>query len=269
MRKIIIGIILVFCVLPLPAQISDSVWQALREREVLISKLDGSQVQGILIGVEEMEVTVMRSDGRVVTVMKFDAEDVIGITAPSQPRTPETQAAEDFPLGERYFLFNPLGFLQIGPVLEYGFLVAPELYIAPTLRIFGMGLLAHILIEGSLGIHSSFFGVSATRSMPAAGANRLYLGTNLELGFVFDYGEDSIGKWKGNTGVLIWGSRFGYTWRNPSRFFTNLGVFAGLGFPLWNNWYYVDDPGDVRSSDLDVYIVGGLEVSIGWEIDRD
>ena len=90
MKRLFLCALWFACALPLAAQVAGSVWNALIDREVLIPKLDGSEVRGELIGVDETSVTVARADGRIVSVMKEDAQEVRTTTAtPVAPATEE------------------------------------------------------------------------------------------------------------------------------------------------------------------------------------
>jgi small nuclear ribonucleoprotein (snRNP)-like protein len=269
MKQFLVVIGLILFVFPLFADVSDSVWNALIDREVIVEKLDGSEVRGTLIGVGDLDVNVMKDDGKIVSVERSDVEEVRGVT--SKPEKSSLSVQGDIPPGSTYFLFNPLGLLQTGPIFEYGFLVSPELYIAPRIRVLGMGLLTQVLAGAAdddwLKIYSFSAGVGIFgQNSPDGGPNRVYYGGTLELGIAFEYGDVGTSyEWEGSTNMLITGASFGYKWRNPTRFFVNLGIFAGVGFTLSSDWYYVDDPGTVYQGKEPTYFVGGLELAVGWE----
>jgi len=269
MKQFVSVIILILFVFPLCAEVSDSVWNALIDRKIVVEKLDGSEVRGTLIGVGDFDVNLMKDDGTIVTVEREDVEEVRGVASKTEKSSQSVQ--EDIPPGSSYFLINPLGLLQTGPIFEYGFLVSPELYVAPRIRILGMGLLTQVLAGAAdddwLRIYSFSAGVGIFgQNSPDGGPNRVYYGGTLELGFSSEYGDVGTDyEWEGSTNLLITGASFGYKWRKPTRFFMNLGIFAGVGFSLASDWYYVDDPGTVYTSEEITYFVGGIELAVGWE----
>ncbi len=268
MRKIGSVVVFLVCALSLSAQVPDAVWSALQDREVVIVKLDGSEVDGTLIGVAETEVTVMKSDGRIVVVEKTDVEEVRGRTdTPPAAReaAPAREERPDLPLGANYFLFDPLGFLQLGPVIEYGFLVGEDLYIAPRFRFVGLGLLTQVLGDFEVMPYSFGIGISGTRMIPAAGANKVYAGGVMEFVLGWSKGEDYWDEWEGNWGMLIFGTNVGYQWRNENRFGVRLGGLLGLGIQLWDSWWYVDDPDVVFDEDTGIYFYFGLQLALSWE----
>ncbi|TVQ95984.1 MAG: hypothetical protein EA403_17150 [Spirochaetaceae bacterium] len=218
----------------------------------------------------ETTVTVMKSDGRIVVVEKADAEEVRGkadapVAAPAREPASARDERPDLPLGANYFLFDPLGFLQLGPVIEYGFLVGEDLYIAPRLRFVGLGLLTQVLGDFEVMPYSFSLGISGTRMIPAAGANKVYAGGVMEFVLGWSKGEDYWDEWEGNWGMLIFGSNVGYQWRNENRFGVRLGGLLGLGIQLWDRWWYVDDPDDVYDEDTGIYFYFGLQLALSWE----
>lgn len=269
MKQFVVVIVLILSGLPLCADVSDSVWNALIERQVIVEKLDGSEVRGTLIGVGDFDINVMKDDGTIVTVERGEVEEVRGLASKTEKANQSVEG--DIPAGSSYFLFNALGLLQTGPIFEYGFLVNPELYIAPRIRVLGMGLLTQVLAGAAdddwLRIYSFSAGAAIYgQNSPDGGPNRVYYGGTLELGFSFEYGDVGTSyEWEGSSNLIITGASFGYKWRNPTRFFMNLGIFAGVGFTLSSDWYYVDDPGTVYTGDEPTYFVGGLELAVGWE----
>ncbi len=268
MKRLFLCSVLIVCALPLHADVPDSVWNALVDREVVVGKLDGSRVEGTLIGVADTDITVMREDGRLVTVLRSEVEDVRGVSrapAPAATEQREDAPKQDYPLGSSYFLFDPLGFLQVGPVLEYGFLVGTDLYVAPRIRLLGLGVVSQALSGWEMKAYSLAAGIGVTRMFPTESANRVYGGGTVEFGVSWYEGEDSWESWEGNTGLLILSSNAGYQWRYPSRFFLRFGGFAGVGIELWDRWWYTDDPDEVYKEGTAVYFVFGLQFTLGWE----
>ncbi len=109
------------------ADIPDVTWNALKEREVVVTKSDRSTVMGKLIGVEAKTVAVMKADGIVVVVDKSAVADVRGavpgvapppMAAPPPPisaTTPYPPAAYPPPPGA--VVFGPSGMMP--PTVPY------------------------------------------------------------------------------------------------------------------------------------------------------
>lgn len=58
------------------ADVHEAVWEAMKERRVLIEKNDGSEVRGRLVGTRADVVTVIKEDGRPVVVRRADVAKV-------------------------------------------------------------------------------------------------------------------------------------------------------------------------------------------------
>ncbi len=265
MKRLLIFIAFSIFILPLSAEIPDSVWEAMIERQLIIVKSNGDELEGSLISVDESDVNVMKKDGAIVTLSRQEVEEVRGIS--TSPPTEKQSKQKDIPPGSSYFLVNPLGFLQMGPIIEYGFLVSPELYIAPHIRLMGLGLLSQTASGSTMKVHSFSAGAAVYKQTPPdEGNNRIYFGGNLELGFSFEKGDVGTNyEWEGSTTLLITGASFGYKWRKPTRFFMSLGIFAGAAFTMASDWYYIDDPDTIYEEENVIYFVGGIEFSLGWE----
>jgi hypothetical protein len=83
--------------------VSDPVWSALKDRDVVVQKLDGSDVIGRLIGFDATSVVVAKEDGQVVQVAR---KEVKGVRArveaaplPSGPLAPPPPPAAPPPTG--------------------------------------------------------------------------------------------------------------------------------------------------------------------------
>ena len=274
MKRLFLCAVLFACALPLAAQVSDSVWNALIGREVLITKLDGSEVRGELIGVDETSVTVARADGRIVSVVKADAEEVRTTTAtpvaPAPEETPADPAVDavrsDIPLGSTYFLFDPLGFLQLGPIVEYGFLVGSSTYVAPRLRIIGLGVLSQATSGWVMRPYSTAIGVNTTGMFGGSAPNRFYGGGSVEFGMTWNSGVDYYGAWEGDAGLIMVFGSFGHRWRYVGGFGFSLGAFGGVGSMLWDEWSYTHSPQIVYAyDDPALYFAGGLQLALTWE----
>ena len=76
LKKLIIGLFCIFVVSALHAEVSDDVWKALINQNVIIEKNDGSEVAGKLASVADQVVVVIKTNGKVVSVPKEDVQNV-------------------------------------------------------------------------------------------------------------------------------------------------------------------------------------------------
>jgi small nuclear ribonucleoprotein (snRNP)-like protein len=75
---------------PAWADVPEAVWQALKEREVVIQREDGAPVQGKLIGVDRASVVVMLDTGEPVAVARSKVTTVRGREASEKRSSSET-----------------------------------------------------------------------------------------------------------------------------------------------------------------------------------
>ncbi len=276
MKKVLFILLIALPVIA-SAEVPDSVWISLLDREIIITKIDGSKVQGTLIGMEEEAVTVMKDDGRIVAVIKSTAADVrvvIGGETPAAPPTAAPTTVEedrDRPVGSYYFLANPLGFLQFGPVIELGIQAMPETMIGAHVRFAGLGLLAQLITAAEPGSTLSPIsiapGLSIVRLFRLGNSpDRFYVGSTFDFQINWTSGDDTTGEWTGSNALIVIMSNFGYRWRFPSRFFLNVGAFAGVGIWLWDEWYYILTPAVIYEEPTVIGFAWGLELSLGWEL---
>ncbi len=276
MKKVLFILLIALPVIA-SAEVPDSVWSSLLDREIIITKIDGSKVQGTLIGVEEEAVTVMKDDGRIVAVIKSTAADVRVVTGGETPAAPPTAAPtiveedRDRPVGSYYFLANPLGFLQFGPVIELGIQAMPETMIGAHVRFAGLGLLTQLIAEGlgsTLSPISIAPGISIVRLFRLGNSpDRFYVGSTIDFQMNWTSGDQgTIDEWTGNDAMIVIMSNFGYRWRFPSRFFLNVGAFAGAGIWLWDEWSYILNPAVIFEEPTGTGFAWGLELSLGWEL---
>ena len=67
MRRFLATAILLAVAATLVAEVSDTAYSALLNRQVLVVKTDGSEVTGELAAIKELELGVIKRDGEVVT----------------------------------------------------------------------------------------------------------------------------------------------------------------------------------------------------------
>ena len=268
MKKLIIGLLCVFVVSALYAEVSDDVWKALISQNVIIEKNDGSEVAGKLTSVADLVVVVIKADGHVVSVTKKDVSSVRVNTASETTEAAPSQVA-DVPLRQMYFQFDPLGFLQIGPSAEIGYRVTPSTLVSLAVRFEGLGLLYQDIATSGFQWNASLTNMAVEgmvyQLFSAFGMNRWYLQGMFGIAWGSTNGVDFGGNWQGNEYHLEIAVGGGYRWRFISGFFVDLGALAGVGPQLSNTKYYTSNPSTIINNGLNVYIVGMLQVHLGWE----
>jgi small nuclear ribonucleoprotein (snRNP)-like protein len=269
MKKLIIGLLCVFVVSALYAEVSDDVWKALINQKVIIEKNDGSEVAGKLTSVADLVVVVIKADGNVVSVTKKDVSSVRVNTASETTAGAAPSQVADVPLRQMYFQFDPLGFLQIGPSAEIGYRVTPSTLVGLAVRFEGLGLLYQDIATSGFQWNASLTNMAVEgmvyQLFSAFGINRWYLQGMFGIAWGSTNGVDFGGNWQGNEYHLEIAVGGGYRWRFISGFFVDLGALAGVGPQLSNTKYYTSNPSTIINNGLNVYIVGMLQVHLGWE----
>jgi hypothetical protein len=164
---------------------------------------------------------------------------------------------------------NPLGFIQFGPTVSAEFALTPNTFIGPTIRFVGFGLLSHIMVGDSdedLKFGTMSAGLQFRQFMMNPSPSRLYFGGTAEFGWGGSRG--SVGysdEWESSSGVIVFMGNFGNRWRFPSGFFVNVGIFAGFANELSDKWWYLTSPNDKINSENNIYLIGMVELSIGFE----
>ena len=98
---------------------------------------DGQVITGKIIETEkypENRIKIQTEDGTVYIVKMADVEKIVEQTAEGAAVTVALDTGDDQPMSRSYINVNLLGFLQWGPIVEYGFSVAEDLYLAPSPR---------------------------------------------------------------------------------------------------------------------------------------
>jgi hypothetical protein len=180
-----------------------------------------------------------------------------GKIAGSQPDTAVKAAVVsptrgwDRPLGSQYFLIDPLGFLLMGPSIEYGFKILPSVTLGVDVIANGLGLLFQSFVTSqggpSLSAASMSFGLTSDQFFASRGPNHWYLEELVDYGTLYQTDGSSA------TAIFIALGGVGYRWRFPSGFFIDLaGLFGGV-VPL-----------NVSGSHTVPF--GFLPLKLGWEI---
>jgi hypothetical protein len=192
---------------------------------------DGSVIKGTIKSLTNESLTITTTAGQDLTiamdkVSRIERGGTEGGTAPEAAGEPLSRFALEV---------NLLGLLQFGPYVRLHVQVGPELFLSPHVRVGYLGALNYVFWGGG-GISA---GVSLLKFLPAAGANRFYLGGFSEAGI--DYESDF---------VVVLGANAGHRWRLPNGSYWTAGLIAGASYDFWDEY---------------LFVAGMLELSWGWE----
>ncbi len=192
---------------------------------------DGSVIKGTIKSLTNESLTITTTAGQDLTiamdkVSRIERGGTDGGTVPEAAGEPLSRFALEV---------NLLGLLQFGPYVRLHVQVGPELYLSPHVRVGYIGALNYVFWGGG-GISA---GVSLLKFLPAAGANRFYLGGFTEAGI--DYENDF---------VVVLGANAGHRWRLPNGSYWTAGLIAGASYDFWDEY---------------LFVAGMLELSWGWE----
>lgn len=219
------------------------------EKIVEVHLVDGQIITGKIIEKQtypDERIKIQTEDGTVYVVKMEDVDKIVEPTAESAVVAVEIEA--DPPLTNSYFFINLLGFLQWGPSLGLGFSLAEDLYIAPHLRLDGLGALNWIIFPEDTYLYTPAIGVSFLHYMDISplNINRLYYGGGLE---VEAGGETPFDE----TVVNIFGN-IGYRWRKAGqKRFMNVGAHLGASYDTW--WE-------------ELMLFAMAELSFGWDLGK-
>jgi hypothetical protein len=94
MKKSAVLFLALFCVtLAGYADVSDSTWNALLGKDVVVERLDGSEVSGQLLAVQAELVSVSKADGRVVELKRVEVGGVRVSNVAPAPSSKRIRAA--------------------------------------------------------------------------------------------------------------------------------------------------------------------------------
>ena len=247
------------------ADVDNSVLEVMKDRFVIVEKVDGSEVSGKLMGFDVLKLTVMKKDGRIVTVYRSDIMQLKGEMQLTLPNVVKT------PIGQSEFEINILGLLQFGPIFSYDFNVAADIMVGTHLRLQGIGVLYQLIaskaFEDFAAPWSFALGFQMKYLFPnTLSNNRMFMGFFADFGLGWTSGDfDTSWEWKGNHANLVIALQYGYRWRYPSGFYLNVGIMAGYSLVVWDQWYYLTTPNQYETSTTTNIFFGMLEFSLGWE----
>lgn len=175
----------------------------------------------------------------------------------------ETEA--DIPIRSIYVQCDPLGFLQVGPSLELGFRVTPSTLLALSVRFEGLGLLYQAIAPNSSLLSMAIEGM-IYQLFPGGGKNRWYLQGMFGYGWASTSNPNSeFGNWQGTNSHLEIAAGGGYRWRFISGFFIDVGALVGMSIGLTDSGYYTSDPSTIIQNTPANYVIGALQLHLGWE----
>jgi hypothetical protein len=183
-------------------------------------------------------------------------------------------------LGRFEFEFNPVGFLQFGPIVDFGVRVGPVTFIDAHFRYPYLGVVSHLLesdvFNDTASPNTGAIGVRINNVIPLHGSmNAWYIGLVGE----YTWGGSDIGdevysatlgrridvtytrKWKG----YMVAARAGFRWRFASGFYMNLGGILGVHNQYeatYNTPTFATPKGDDA---VGVMVAGMIEFSLGVE----
>ena len=264
-RAVVIYMAMLFVLLYLP-----TISIAQQDMEDVVYLKNGSIIRGIIIEqVPNVSIKVQTRDG---SVFVYEMENILKIT--KEPRTGVAPLGSKAPvsssLGKSAFLFNPLGFLQFGPILEGEFSLTPDTFFTAHFRYSALGFVYQALESDGFSD-----GISFTSAALGAGirkflenpysSNRFYLSGAAEYSWGGTSGDVGTNdEWKGKDAQIIFLGNFGHRWRYPSKFFLNLGLIAGFGTDIKDDWWYIREPDHIYKESGAVF-AAMLELSFGWE----
>jgi len=210
---------------------------------------DGQVITGKIIETEkypEQRIKIQTEDGTVYIVKMADVVKIVEQTAEGSAVTVAVDTGDDFSMSRSYININLLGFLQWGPIVEYGFSVAEDLYLAPHLRLDGLGALNWILFPDDTWIYTPALGLTVLSFMDISpyNPNRLYYGGGFEIEGAGEIPFEQI--------ILNIYGNLGYRWRTVGqKRFMNVGAHLGASYDFW--WE-------------ELMIFAMAELSFGWRL---
>ncbi len=180
------------------------------------------------------------------------------------------EQSNKLPLGKGEIEFNPLGFLQFGPIIHGAFRVGDNVFLGAHYRISSMGLLYWMietdLFEDEVNLNSGGIGVDFRYFFDnKQSPHRFYVGGIVEKGWGGLTGEDDVGEWESKTDYYVVAGNAGYRFRFSSGFFMNLGGYAGFSKDTKSELWYDNSSSVIRENPLETTIFLMLEFALGME----
>jgi hypothetical protein len=270
MKKSITLVACILITLSVEAQVSDLILKGLIDKSIIIEKMDGTSIACKLLSFDDKDIAVADASGIISSISRSNLKEV-RIDGKAVAKIPEQVL--DKPIAPQYFMVDPLGFIQLGPYIEYGFSIGPTLTIGAGLRIDGLGLLYRALAntDGSTSVSIACISGSVTSSQffRSIGMNRWYITEAIEYGRGSSTSTYYIGDYTSYWALLKAYLGFGYRWRNPSKFFLDLGVLAGVAITMDNYYIYDSSPNSKHYTDTLSFGAGMIQLHLGWELGNE
>ncbi|OGU39651.1 MAG: hypothetical protein A2X61_09820 [Ignavibacteria bacterium GWB2_35_12] len=221
-----------------------------QELQEVVYLKNGSIIRGTIIEqVPGKSLKIQTADG---SVFVYQMEEVEKIT---KEKPVSTNIYSNYQMGNSEFLFNPLGFLQFGPIFEYNFRIGQSFFIGPHFRYSAGGVLYHVVADYTEGLDmtSAAVGISM-KNFYGASQDKFYVGGIIEYGWGGGelYNDNNNIQYYSHTYISL-SSNIGYRWRYDSGFFLNVGGIIGIAPQLSND------------KETETTIIAMAELSFGWE----
>lgn len=162
-------------------------------------------------------------------------------------------------------LFQPAGFLQFGPVVEFEFRLAPGVLLGAHVRFHGLGLLSHLValdyteiwgIAGGLGVRVFV--------LPGGVSEGFFVGGVTEVGVNGYYDDIGYATAYHGAGIfIVAAANSGYRWRFGN-FILEAGAYAGVAPTVYSKYSYDNTPSVMYDGLQVITFFGFLELSLGW-----
>jgi len=196
---------------------------------------------------------------------------------PSTESSGTEKKSSSKPLGAVNIYFQPLGFVQFGPIVGLEIKVAEIAVLDAHWRYSKLGV-AYNAIAGTfldddeyLLPSSMAFGGGVRFLIPTKSPHRPYAGALFEFNLekrIED--EDQSYESERDSRSLVFATAGGYRFRIGNSFNLSLGGMFGAAFDVYKKWWYTNiyyEPGKFDGKHR-VHPFGMLEVALGWEIGR-
>jgi len=213
---------------------------------------NGSIIRGSIIEqIPGRSLKIETADG---SVFVYQIDQVAKIT--KEPARAKARVAAEAPAGEVKpmsnvdILFNPLGFLQFGPMVDLEIQTSRGLFFVVDLRWHGLGLLSHLIEETDLSVASTAAGVGLRYFFQSPSTPHApYVGFLTEFGINWFLDGNS-------DGYIAFVLNPGYRWRF-GKTAINVGFVVGAGATVFNTY---------PNSYMTVIPVAMLELSFAFSL---